>query len=89
MKIKTENIALCTDCMYVFEFGLDDTELEGTERGAEIVECLKQFGYLAAVDPNDADFSHDADFSREPCGCCGATMGGSRHYYSELTEGEP
>lgn len=80
MKIKTENLALCTDCMLIAELGVKAFDLADTDRGAEVVTYLEQFQHLVptSLEPNP--------FSSEMCACCNSTLAGERYYYAELDE---
>jgi hypothetical protein len=71
----TDELMVCVDCVLIIANGCDTVEQE--RHAASMRDCGSLFV---------GDDSKDDEFSWCACGCCGSSLGGSRHHVVKLGE---
>jgi hypothetical protein len=100
VKVIRDEIGLCEDCLIVavngeydsidFHYGRGEYPGRGElrdgakERAAEIDAGLARLGPNLVPDHDSETGRGIEEFSWRPCGCCGSTLGGSRHMFAVL-----
>lgn len=73
MKVAAE-LMVCADCLLVLAND-DSTGIDDNAREREVRDAVAALGPHACVGDSDLD----DEFSWSACGCCGTSLGGSRH----------
>jgi hypothetical protein len=79
MKVIAENLAFCEDCTMYIEIPETHPDLT-PEDEARIARGYRALGGYPVMENQEPD-----EFSICRCDCCGSTLGGSRHFYSLLS----